>query len=231
MAEFKVNHQTFKKIGKNKMAETKINLVANTLSKAEIESQISEKVNHLKAIFTIDDNEVREFAYLTVTNSKKQIKLVESERKKVTSLLDAEKKRFMDFEKEMVCEISSESDRVAKLIAEYDKESIRKANEDQERFNRQVQEQREKQIQEQNELNAIFGESAQLEPTFIETVVVPQTSLPKGTTGTKQFRLVDFSLVPDLFKVLDEAKVRQAMKDGIEVGGIEYYLEQKTTFR
>lgn len=211
------------------MAETKIQLVVQTLSKAEIEGQISEKVNHLKELQHIDCEEVRNFAYETVTKSKKQIKTVETERKKITSVLDLEKKKYMEFEKEMVSEITVESDRVAKLVQEYDKEQIEKANKEQELFNQKMEEQRQVVSEIASDVDDWFGEPAP--NIYHEVVPVPNTVIPKGTTTTKNFRLVDFSKVPDMFKVLNETKIRQAMKDGIPVVGIEYFEEQKTTFR
>jgi hypothetical protein len=212
------------------MAETKILLSVDTLSKKEIDAQISQKVTHLKAIFDIDSEEVREFAYKTVTDSKKQIKLVETERKKVTSILDAEKKKYMDFEKEIVLEISTETERVANLVIEYDKVKIQKANEEHERYRQQLEAQQTKQQPVLDE-NDWFSDIEEKQDVFVEAVQVPQIGLPKGTTGTKSFRILDFNLIPDMFKVLDEKKVREAMKNGIEIVGIEYFLEQKTTFR
>ena len=215
------------------MVETKITLSVQTISKKVIEAVLKSRVIQLEAVTGIDSDEMRGFAYETVTKARKDIKNVETERKKITKVFDDEKKKYMELEKEMIEGISFESERVTKLMAEYDREQIKKANEEQERFNRQVQEQREKQEQEQTELSDIFGSEAKLNvgTSFIEAVINRQTELPKGTTTVKQFRVLDLEKVPSMFKVLDEVKVRQAMKDGIEIAGIEYYTEQKTTFR
>lgn len=213
--------------------ETKIILTVNTLSRAEMEKSLLARVVQLNAVVAIENDEVRDFAYETVTKARKDVKNVETERKKITRLFDDEKKKYMELEKSMVSSVYQESERVAGLVSRYDKLIIEEANREAQRYNQQVQEQRDKQAAQQAELSEAFGETETMyqSSVFIDAVALPQGALPKGTTETRQYRVVDFSKVPDLFKTIDEAKVRQAMKDGSEVYGIEFFTEQKTTFR
>lgn len=54
------------------MAETKIILSVETLSKKAIESVLKSRVTQLEAVTEIDSDEVRGFAYETVTKAMKE---------------------------------------------------------------------------------------------------------------------------------------------------------------
>ena len=216
------------------MKTSKIEIVlSDILAKKDIEKMVSTRVIQLQAVIEVTNDDERGFAYEMVAKGKKEIKLVEDERKKITKVIDEKKKLFMDIEKEIVSVITPETVRVTNLIAKYDREIIKRANEEQERFTKQIEEQRALQAKEQKEIDDFFFGTTEYEKkeSFYPAVVVPQIALPKGTVETKAFRVLDLEKVPNMFKILDETKVRQAMKDGITIAGIEYYLEQKTTFR
>jgi hypothetical protein len=77
-------------------------------------------------------------------------------------------------------------------------------------------------------------------PVVVEstpTVQKPVTNMVQGHTGNsytkkeKYFVMVDFSKVPDGYKTLDEVRVRKAMRDGIEIPGIEYKTRDKLATR
>lgn len=214
------------------MAKINIALTADVTLRKDMEAEISYKEKDLILIDTVVSDLERATAYDAVTQAKKQIKKVGDERLSVTRILDAKKKEFMDIEKQLVSDLTKEVERVSTLVVDYDKFVIQQANAEQERFSAQMEAQRAEQQKQQDELSSFFGD----EPVndfvqFVEAVPVPTTQLPKGTTGVKSFRIVDFSKVPDIFKELDTVKVREAMKNGIEISGIEYFIEQKTTFR
>lgn len=54
-----------------------------------------------------------------------------------------------------------------------------------------------------------------------------ETTSGKITFRTdKKFEVVDFSLLPDNYKLPDERLIRDAMKAGIEIAGVRYFEEQ-----
>lgn len=47
-----------------------------------------------------------------------------------------------------------------------------------------------------------------------------------GFMSVKKFEVVDFVELSNDYKIADDAKIRQAMREGIEIKGVRYYTEQ-----
>jgi len=44
--------------------------------------------------------------------------------------------------------------------------------------------------------------------------------------ATKKFEVMDMSLLPQEYHIADDVKIREAMKNGVELKGVRYYTEQ-----
>ena len=66
-----------------------------------------------------------------------------------------------------------------------------------------------------------------------ELVSIPKEPEPQGISYRKvmDFKVLDFAVVPDEWKVLDEAKVRRAAKDRFGIPGIEYFEKSVAVVR
>lgn len=206
-------------------------------TKAELQKIVTAELEVVQTILKVDTAEEREQAHNIISNAKKVVKYVGEERLKVTRILDAKKAEFMQTEKEIVADVNEAVERASTLVKQYDAKIF---EEQQAEIARQKEQERQAEIarQEQARLQA---QQEQLDVWDKEVIVAPMQTIeapkpatviavPKGVRTVKDFRIIDFSKIPDKYKVLDNTLVREAMKADQPIEGIEYYTKPQTAF-
>ncbi len=141
------------------------------------------------------------------------IKLVATERLKITRELDHQKHDWMELEKQMT----------APLIA-----AMQPFKDAVEHYNRELLRIREHQLTEatQQVTDAPSDETTWLTP---EVAVI---ALPKGVQMKWTFEIVDRNQVPNGYWIVDEAAIKADIANGVRaIPGVRIYEEAVTTFR
>ena len=226
------------------MADVKTNQIIKVeipgvKTRKELESLVRGEQENVDSITVIETPEQREFAYDSITNAKKVIKLVGAERLKVTRLLDAKKKIYTDAEKEIISGINESLTRATEMINQYDITVLKEAEAEAKRIeehNRKVAEQlaSQSEVVEVRELNPWESEPEQVatvEPIATEFMKA-ETLAVKGSKLVKTWELIDIDKVPDIYtlRIVDPEKIEEAMANGVEVPGIKYSEKLQTRF-
>lgn len=141
------------------------------------------------------------------------IKLVASERLKITRQLDKQKHDWMELEKQMTAPIE---------------EAMKPLKDAIEHYNREILRIREHQLAEVAE----HPESQPGEETNWLTPDVAVIAIPKGVQMRWGYEIVDPNQVPNGYWIIDEAAIKAAIADGTrEIPGVRIYQEAVTTFR
>ena len=141
------------------------------------------------------------------------IKLVASERLKITRQLDKQKHDWMEIEKEMTAPILTALQPLKDAVEHYNREVLR------------VREHQRTEAAQQDE-PAQSGETTWLTPE------VALVAVPKGVQMKWNFEIIDPNQVPNGYWVIDEAAIKADIAGGIrEIPGIRIYEEAVTTFR
>ncbi len=185
---------------------------------AVIEKQLNPIVEQAKSLRILGPKEM-EIAAEMRGQIKKISKLMTDEKEKVTAPLNealkAERARWKPREEALDEALRS----LNRKMTDYQTEEDRKAQEAAEKIAARVGEGKGK----------LKSETAMAK---IDELEKPATSIATTTGGvrfrvTKQFRIIDEKKIPRDYLVIDDVKVRAAMKEGKAIAGIEYY-EEKT---
>lgn len=98
---------------------------------------------------------------------------------------------------------------------------------------------------ERKELEKKEREAKKADPEFIPTEVIPQAVIPvaeptktvasKSGSVTyrkiKKFEVLDFSKVPDKYKITNDVEIRKMMNAGVEVEGIRFFEDKIPSYR
>ncbi|MBD2756586.1 hypothetical protein [Spirosoma validum] len=141
------------------------------------------------------------------------IKLVASERLKITRQLDKQKHDWMELEKQMTSPIE---------------EAMKPLKDAIEHYNREVLRIREHQLAE-------AAEQVDTNPTEQTNWLTPDVAvvaIPKGVQMKWSYEITDPNQVPNGYWIIDEAAIKGAIADGArEIPGVRIYQEAVTTFR
>lgn len=149
-----------------------------------------------------------------VTRGHDLIKLVGSERLKITRQLDHQKHDWMELEKEMTAPILAAMQPFKDAVEHYNREVLR--------------------VREHQQAEA--AQQLKLEPTGDTTNwLTPEIALlpiPKGVQMKWTFEVTDPNQVPNGYWIVDEAAIRTDVANGArEIPGVRIYEEAVTTFR
>ncbi|UFH54687.1 hypothetical protein [Spirosoma sp. KNUC1025] len=141
------------------------------------------------------------------------IKLVASERLKITRQLDKQKHEWIELEKHMTAPIEEAMKPLKHAIEHYNQEMLRI---------------REHQLAETAQ--PLSTESSE-ETTWL-TPDVSVVAIPKGVQLKWQYEITDPNQLPNGYWVVDEAAIKAAIAEGVrEIPGVRIYQEAVTTFR
>ncbi len=141
------------------------------------------------------------------------IKLVSSERLKITRQLDQQKHDWMEIEKQMTAPILDAMQPLKDAVDHYNREQLR------------VREHQQAEAAQQVTL-AQSGETNWLTPE------IALVAIPKGVQLKWTFEIVDPNQVPNGYWAIDEAAIKTDIANGVrEIPGVRIYEEVITTFR
>ena len=141
------------------------------------------------------------------------IKLVATERLKITRLLDHQKHDWMELEKELIAPIEAAMKPLKDAVEHYNREQLR------------VREHQQAEAAQQTSV-APSGETNWLTPD------VTLVAIPKGVQMRWNYEIIDRNQVPNGYWVIDEAAIKAAIASGERnIPGVRIYEEPITTFR
>ena len=200
------------------MSNTPMTVNVSSDALAKNHKWITERNDLIKKAFIVSKVETDEQAEASgsvQTAIAKHIKALEAERKAVTAPLDAMKKEIMAQEKELAKNLQSELTRLKTMNDAYAtakwKEAERKRIEAEQESQRKAMEA----VAEQEEARAMFGDDVQFEE--VDLAPVPEQAEKLSLSGNRtvkrwEFRMVDSSMVPTDYLVLNEKAVRAYIK-------------------
>ncbi|CCH54465.1 hypothetical protein BN8_03637 [Fibrisoma limi BUZ 3] len=149
-----------------------------------------------------------------MVEGKQLINLIESERKKITSELDALKQKWMNAQRKFQKPIQDAMAPFVAAVEQYNREQIR--------LRQQAEAMQQQATQQQIQQT---GEADWLAPA------VPVVARPKGVQMRWNYEVEDFSKVPDDFKMLNSGAVSRVCGPDASVPGIRFFKEPVTTIR
>lgn len=180
---------------------------------------------------TVDSTESQEAAVLLGTSSKKLSKQIDDLRKRIVEDPNDFVKSVNGFAKVFIDKLTAIETTLKKKITDYRLLQEQKRREQEQAAIRA-------QLELQKKLDAEAKEK-NIEPVQVPAPVIPKEQAPVRTeTGSASarkvwtFEVVNASEVPDEYKRIDEAKIRDSVRAGIrEIKGLRIYQEEKTSFR
>lgn len=141
------------------------------------------------------------------------IRLVASERLKITRQLDKQKHDWMEIEKEMTAPIHAAIQPLKDAVEHYNRELLRVREHQQEEAAQQA-------------AMAPNGEINWLTPE------VSVAALPKGVQLKWTYEIIDPNQIPNGYWIIDENTIKEAIANGVrEIPGVRIYEEAITTYR
>ncbi|GAB3953242.1 hypothetical protein GCM10028805_36530 [Spirosoma harenae] len=146
-----------------------------------------------------------------VAQGNQLIKLVNSERLKITRQLDQQKHDWIALEKELTTPIIEAMQPLKDAVEHYNREMLR--------------------IREHQQAEADHQASAESYPEWL-TPEIARLALPKGVQMKWTFEIVDPNQVPNGYWVIDETAIKADIASGVrQIPGVRIYEEATTTFR
>ncbi|MVM36353.1 hypothetical protein GO755_40495 [Spirosoma sp. HMF4905] len=179
-----------------------------------LQSSIAEYVSFLRRQPAICGTpEQHEALIKHVAKGHELIKLVASERLKITRQLDKQKHDWMQIEKEMTAPILTAIQPLKDAVEHYNRELLR--------------------VREHQQAEA--AQQASATPTGDTNWLTPEVSLaamPKGVQLKWAFEIVDPNQVPNGYWIIDEAAIKADIANGArDIPGVRIYEEAITTYR
>lgn len=180
-------------------------------------------IDSLNGIVAVKNRDAYDDATAVIAAAKKLRRGLETDRKAVTSRLDAAKKALITRERELAGDLDSAIERVSRLAADYAAEEMRKRQEEERRIEEERRRAAEAALaaQEAAEAAATSGDNPSDADPFgigappvrvpeaveaVEIVAVPATKRPSGVKMNLCVQLVDESQLPREFLSFDEKK-------------------------
>jgi hypothetical protein len=144
---------------------------------------------------------------------KKFLATVEEERKNLTRIIDAKKKEIMDFEKSFVLEVVENMSFLDSAVSNY-----------------RIAENKKKEA----ELALLKAQEPVDEDEkvfFNEMIEKKEKSANKGLSTVIEFTVIDITQIPFEYLQVNESAIKDAIKKGVEIKGIEVSKSKKSTYR
>ena len=191
------------------------------------ENEINRKIKHLLRVMAtveiVNDEGDKAIVASAIRESKQLLKQVSAARKAITTPLQEEVKQWIAKEKELVAPIEEAMQRADTLIQQFNAEV---AAQQQVVLDRIAEEERVR-------LQAENGNSEQViqESQFKRQIAVAQHST-EGVRNVWTFEVQNLANVPHEYLMLDEQKVRQAIRSGERsIPGLMIFQKQQTVYR
>jgi hypothetical protein len=202
---------------------SKVSATAVARFEAEVQQKIQHLVRMLSLVEEFNDEQDKAMVSAAIKEGKELIKKVGAARKAITTPLQQQIKQWIAKEKELLQPVE---------------EAIEKADKQVRAFNAQVAEQQRQMLEriareEASRLQAQDGqdEEIQQECEFRRQLAQAQHQT-EGIRKVWAFELQDISQVPQEYLVLDEKKVRQAIRSGErQIAGLCIFQQQQTVYR
>ena len=179
-----------------------------------LQASITDYIKFLRRQPAICGNDEQQEALLKhITQGHDLIKLIGTERLKITRQLDQQKHDWIELEKQMTAPIEEAMKPLKNAVEHYNREMLRV---------------REHQLAEA----AQQAESVSAGETNWLTPEVAAVAIPKGVQMKWNFEITDPNQVPNGYWVIDEAAIKADIANGTrEIPGVRIYQEAITTFR
>lgn len=194
---------------------------------ARFEHEINRKIKHLLRVMAtvevVNDEGDKVIVASAIREGKQLLKQVSTARKAITTPLQEEVKHWIAKEKELVTPIEDAIQRADELIQQF---NARIAAQQQAVLDRIAEEERVRlQAEDSN------PEQVRMESQFRQQIAVAQHST-EGVRNVWTFEVQNLANVPREYLMLDEKKVRQAIRSGERsISGLMIYQKQQTVYR
>ena len=191
------------------------------------ETETTRKIKHLLRVMAtvavVNDEGDKAIVASAIREGKQLLKQVATARKAITTPLQEEVKHWIAKEKELVAPIEEAIQRADQLIQQF---NAQVAAQQQAVLNRIAEEERTRLQEEDSHSEQVIQESQ-----FKRQIAVAQHST-EGVRNVWTFEVQNLANVPREYLMLDEKKVRQAIRSGERrIPGLMIFQKQQTVYR
>lgn len=192
----------------------------------KFQTETNKKINNLvrvmKMVEVVNDEGDKAIVAAAIKEGKQLIKQVGAARKAITTPMQDEIKNWINREKELITPIEEVIQKADDLIQQF---NARIAAQQQAMLDKIAREEQERLQEEGN------AEQVRQESQFKRQIAVAQHST-EGVRKIWTFEVKDLSQVPREYLMLDEQKVRQAIREGKrDIAGLCIFQKQQTVYR
>ena len=201
--------------------------VANATVVSRFEHEVNRKIKHLLRVMAtvevVNDEGDKAIVASAIREGKQLLKQVSAARKAITTPLQEEVKHWIAKEKELISPIEEAIQRADELIQEF---NAQVASQQQAVLDRVAEEERARLQEEDSDSEQVIQESQ-----FKRQIAVAQHST-EGVRNVWTFEVQNLANVPREYLMLNEQKVRQAIRSGERsISGLMIYQKQQTVYR
>ena len=201
--------------------------VANATVVSRFEHEVNRKIKHLLRVMAtvevVNDEGDKAIVASAIREGKQLFKQVSAARKAITTPLQEEVKSWIAKEKELVSPIEEAIQRADELIQEF---NVQVATQQQAVLDRIAEEELVRLQEEDSD-----PERVRIESQFKQQIAVAQHST-EGVRNVWTFEVQNLAKVPREYLMLDEKKIRNAMRSGERsISGLMIYQKQQTVYR
>ncbi|MDF9799089.1 hypothetical protein OKW21_004352 [Catalinimonas alkaloidigena] len=193
----------------------------------KFQTETNKKINNLvrvmKMVEVVNDEGDKAIVAAAIREGKQLIKQVGAARKAITTPMQDEIKNWIAREKELITPIEEAIQKADNLIQQF---NARIAAEQQAMLDKIAREEQQRSKEEGGNAEQVRQESQ-----FKRQIAVAQHSID-GVRKVWTFEVKDLSQVPRHYLMLDEQKVRQAIREGKrDIAGLSIFQKQQTVYR
>ncbi len=201
--------------------------LVKSVAVARFEAEVQQKIQHLVRVMSlveeVNNEQDKAMVSAAIKEGKELIRKVGAARKAITTPLQQQIKQWIAKEKELLLPVEEVIHKADKLVQAFNALIARKQQEMLERIAREEA----SRLQEQDSQ----PDQVKQDSEFRRQLVQAQHQTD-GIRKVWAFELQDLSQVPQEYLVLDEQKVRQAIRSGERaIPGIRIYQQQQTVYR
>jgi hypothetical protein len=207
------------------MLAKRIQIRASALSQfeAEVNTKIKSLLRVMGMVEIVNDEGDKAMVSGAIKEGKQLIKMVSDARKAITNPLQEEVKHWISKEKELIAPIVEAMQRADQLIKQF---NARIAAEQQALLEKIEREEAAKLAQDDRQAEQVRQESE------FKRQLAQASHSTDGVRMVWSFEVENISTVPRDYLMLDEQKVRNAIRAGIrEIPGIKIFQKQQTVYR
>jgi hypothetical protein len=190
---------------------------------ADVNNKIKSLLRVMGMVEVVNDEGDKAMVSGAIKEGKQLIKMVSDARKAITNPLQEEIKHWISKEKELIAPIEEAMQRADQLIKQF---NARIAAEQQALLEKIEREEAAKLAQDDRQAEQVRQESE------FKRQLAQASHSTDGVRMVWSFEVENLSTVPRDFLMLDEQKIRNAIRTGIrEIPGIKIYQKQQTVYR